>query len=171
MHRFPVLIVLTAIAVLPTAYAADPVPEIRRPVAAAQAIGVAHTVRTIPEACARLEGRFTGDAAQPYRLAAVRTSRACQPRARFADAATVQPSVRAGWILNDVIRIPQGDCPARQAVVHVWRKPAENAAPELDAQGRARLYLQESKQAAEAGRVAAVPVFTAAMTVEGGPCG
>jgi hypothetical protein len=48
-------------------------------------VGAAHTLRQIPEACARLEGVFTGDAAEPYRFSAVRTSEQCQPRARFVD--------------------------------------------------------------------------------------
>ena len=41
------------------AHAADPVPEIQRSVAKAQAIGAVHTLRTIPEACARLQGTFS----------------------------------------------------------------------------------------------------------------
>src|SRR3546814_14098461 len=57
--------------------------------------GVVHTLRAIPEACARLQGEFTGDAAQPYRFAAVRTSATCQPRARLVDAAKARPSVQA----------------------------------------------------------------------------
>ena len=56
------------------ANAADPQPEIQRAVGSPQAVGVAHTLRTIPEACARLEGQFTGGAASPYKFAAVRTS-------------------------------------------------------------------------------------------------
>ena len=64
------------------ATAAEPKPEIARPAAPAQAVGHAHALRTIPEACIRLEGEFTGDAAKPYRFSAVRTSPACQPRAR-----------------------------------------------------------------------------------------
>ena len=64
-----------------TAMAADPPPEIRRPVAPPQADGVPHTLRTIPEACARIEGRFTGDAAAPYALGAVRTGPRCRARA------------------------------------------------------------------------------------------
>ena len=64
-------------------HAVEPAPEIQRPAAAPQAVGVVHSLRQIPEACARLEGAFTGDAAQPYRYAPVRTSPQCQPRARF----------------------------------------------------------------------------------------
>ena len=60
------------------AEAADTAPEIQRAPATPQAVGALHTLRTIPEACARLEGRFTGDAAKPYAFAAVPTSPRCQ---------------------------------------------------------------------------------------------
>src|SRR3546814_1290887 len=49
---------LLLLAALP-AFAADPVPEITRPAATPQANGVVHTLRQIPEACARIEGAFT----------------------------------------------------------------------------------------------------------------
>lgn len=150
--------------------AAGPPPEIRREPIPAQAVGAAHTLRTIPEACVRIEGMFTGEAAQPYRFAVVRTSPNCQPRARVVDVAKAQPSVRTGWKFNDLIRVPNAACPTQHAVVRVWRKPADVAPPELDAQGRARLYLEDSKRAAARGRTAAVPMFAAAMAVEGEPC-
>jgi hypothetical protein len=150
--------------------AAGPAPEIRRGPATAQADGVPHTLRTIPEACARLEGVFTGQAAAPYRMGVVRTSANCQPRARFVDAAKVRPDTAAGWVLNDVVRVPSAACRGREAVVRVWRRPAAVAPPALDAQGRARLYLQESKEAAEAKRLPPVPMFAAQMTVEGKAC-
>jgi len=153
------------------ALAADPTPEIRRDPAAPQLVGAAHTLRTIPEACARIEGVFTGDAAQPYKFAVVRTSANCQPRARFVDAAKAQPSEAKGWKFNDLIRVTSAACPSQQAVVRVWRKPADVAPPKLDAQGRSRIYLEESKQAAAANKIAAVPMFAAAMSVEGKACG
>ena len=56
------MVAALAAAALP-ASAADPAPEIQRPLGTAQAVGAAHTLRSIPEACARLEGVFTGDAA------------------------------------------------------------------------------------------------------------
>lgn len=164
-----------ALAVLaaPAAFAAaDPVPEIQRSATAPpQAAGSVHTLRQIPEACARLEGMFTGDAAQPYKFAVVRSSPNCQPRARFVDAAKAQPSEAAGWKFNDLIRVPSAACPQQQAVVRVWRKPAAVAPPQLDAQGRARLYLQDEKARAEAAKLAQIPMFAAAMTVEGKACG
>jgi hypothetical protein len=150
--------------------AADPVPEITRGAVAPQATGAAHTLRQIPEACARIEGVFTGDAAEPYRFAVVRTSANCQPRARFVDAAKAKPSEATGWTFNDLIRVASAGCPSQHAVVRVWRKPVEQA-PVLDGQGQSRIYLEESKQAAAAGKIAAVPMFAAAMTVEGKACG
>ena len=154
------------------AIAADPTPEIQRAASAPpQAAGSVHTLRQIPEACARLEGMFTGEAAQPYKFAVVRSSPSCQPRARFVDAAKAQPSEAAGWKFNDLIRVPSAACPQQQAVVRVWRKPAAVAPPQLDAQGRARLYLQDEKARAEAAKLAQVPMFAAAMTVEGKACG
>lgn len=94
------------------AFAADPTPELKqRPPGTAQAIGAVHTLRQIPEACARLEGVFTGNAAQPYTLSVVRSSPTCQPRARFVDFAKAAPSVASGWIFNDVIRVPSAAVP------------------------------------------------------------
>ncbi|HEU4773672.1 MAG TPA: hypothetical protein VFS82_04030 [Lysobacter sp.] len=162
---------MIAIAALPAAaFAAESKPEIDRAPAAPQAVGAAHTLRTIPEACARLEGVFTGVAADPYRFAVVRTSPTCQPRARFLDAVKAQPSLAEGWVLNDLIRVPNAGCASQLAVVHVWRKPGQAAPPELDAQGRARIYLDDSMQAKKADPLSAVTMFSAAMAVEGKPC-
>ena len=159
-----------AVALSASAAATDPVPEIERPAGAPQAIGAAHTLRAIPEACARLEGKFTGDAARPYEFAAVRTSANCQPRAQLVDAAKVQPSAAKGWKFNDLIRVPNAACPSQQAVVRVWRKPADAVPPALDGQGRSRIYLDESMAAIKAGDLAPVPLFAASMTLEGQAC-
>lgn len=158
-------LVLTATA----AAAQAATPEIQRPLGTAQANGVVHTVRAIPEACAWLQGRFTGQRSQPYAFAPVRSSATCQPRARLVDPTKAKPSAATGWKLNDVIRVPAKDCPGLQAVVEVWRKPVASAPPKLDAQGRARLYLQDAK--AGAGKAAAVTQFTAKVVLEGTPCG
>jgi hypothetical protein len=165
------LCLLAAIAVIAAspALAADPKPEITRPAVTPQAVGAAHTLRQIPEACARIEGMFTGEAAEPYKFAVVRTSANCQPRARFVDAAKAKPSQAGGWKFNDLIRVPNAGCPSQQAVVRVWRKPVE-VGQKLDGQGKSRIYLQESKQAAAAGKIAAIPVFAAEMGVEGEAC-
>lgn len=136
---------------------------------APQATGALHTVRTIPEACTRIEGAFTGDPAQPYRMQAVNTVPNCQPRARFVDAAQAQPKADAGWILNEVIRVPDAACPSRQAVVKVWRKPVGQAL-ERDGQGQVRIYLQDAQKQAAAGRIAQTPMFAAQMKLEGQAC-
>ena len=44
------------------------------------------------------------------------------------------------------------------------------APPKADAQGRSRIYLKEGIDAARAGDLTPVPVYAAAMTVEGKPC-
>lgn len=151
--------------------AADPTPEIKRQAATPQAVNALHTLRQIPEACARLEGMFTGNAADPYKFAVVRTSPNCQPRARFVDAAKARPSVQAGWAFNDLIRVPSAACPSQQAVVRVWRKGADAAPPKLDAQGRSRVYLKEMQAAAQSGKLNAVPMYAAQMALEGKACG
>lgn len=161
--------VLAVTAVLP-AFAAEPQPEIKRPAAAtAQAVGAVHTIRQIPEACARFEGMFTGDAAQPYRFGVVRTSAQCQPRARLLDAAKAKPDAASGWLLNDVIRIPSAACASQQAVVRVWRKPVAVSTPDKDGQGQARIYLEDARQDLAAGKIAQakIPLFAAEMKVEG----
>lgn len=161
--------VLLAAVALP-ALAADPKPEITRAAVKPQAVGAAHTLRTIPEACARIEGLFTGEAAQPYKFAVVRTRPNCQPRARFVDAAKARPSAKTGWKFNDLIRVPNASCGTQLAVVRVWRKPAGVAPPKLDGQGKSRIYLDESRKQAAANQLAAIPMFAAETSVEGLPC-
>ena len=158
------------LALLPavSSFAAE-TPELKRAAGTPQAVGAAHTLRQIPEACARLEGVFTGEAAQPYKFAVVRTSEQCQPRARFVDFEKAQPSVAKGWKLNDVIRVPSAACPAQQAVVRVWRLPVEQK-PQLDGQGQSRIYLEEAKKQAAAGKTAQIPMFAAQLAVEGAAC-
>lgn len=152
------------------ATAADPVPEIKRDAIPPQAIGALRTLKTIPEACARIQGQFTGDPAQPYKFAVVRTSARCQPRARLVEAANAKPSQAKGWIFNDLIRVPSATCATQQAVVRVWRQPADVAPPERDGQGRSRIYLKDSMQKAKAGKLSPIPVYAASMSVEGVPC-
>lgn len=152
------------------ALAVGPRPEVARETGKPQAIGVVHTVRSIPEACARLEGMFTADATQPYRFVVVRSSPTCQPRARFVDFAKARPSEAAGWKFNDEIRVPSAACTSQMAVVRVWRKPGNAVPPRLDAQGRSRIYLQD---AAERAKKSApdVPMYAAQMALEGKACG
>ncbi len=166
--------ILLAAVALPALAAGTPPqslkPEITRDAIKPQAIGVAHTLRTIPEACARIEGVFTGQAAAPYKFAVVRTSPKCQPRARFVDAAKAKPSEKAGWKFNDLISVPNASCGTQLAVVRVWRKPVGVAPPKLDGQGKSRIYLDESRKQAEADKLAAIPMFAAEMSVEGLAC-
>lgn len=75
--RLVVLSLLVVVAASPV-LGADPKPEIDRPAATPQRVGTAHTLRLTPEACTRIEGLFTGQAAEPYRFTVVRTSN-CQP--------------------------------------------------------------------------------------------
>lgn len=170
--RLSPLPALLALCVCLPLSAADPAPEIKRDPGKPQPANALHTLRQIPEACARLEGMFTGNAAEPYKFATVRTSPNCQPRARLVDAAKARPSVQAGWTFNDLIRVPSADCPSQVAVVRVWRKAAGGAnPPKLDAQGRSRLYLTEMQAKAKAGNLDAIPMFAAQMAVEGKACG
>lgn len=162
--------ILSMLAMALPAVAADPVPEISRPAATPQPVGVLHTLRQIPEACARIQGRFTGDPADPYKFELVRTSPNCAPRAKLVDAAKARPSEAGGWKFNDLVRVPSAQCPTRFAVVRVWRKPANVAPPALDAQGKARLYLEQERQRAAAGQLASVPEYAVSTAVEGTPC-
>lgn len=146
--------------------AATPKPEIERPAASAQANAALHTVRQIPEACTRIEGRFTGEANAPYDMQLVRTSEQCQPRAMFLDFAKVNPSEANGWKLNEVVRIPSAACRSQQALVEVWRKPAGQQVA-LDGQGQNRVYLEDAKAQAAAGRLAALPAYSAKLSVQG----
>ena len=130
MLRPHMMLILMLVATA-SAQAADPAPEIQRKPAKAQTVGVVHTLRVIPEACARFEGQFTGNAAAPYKFAAVRTSDRCAPRAKLVDAATAKASAANGWLLNDVIRVPDAACPSRQAVVKVWRKDIKAVPPKM----------------------------------------
>lgn len=163
-------VAMTLIVIFSVQAAEEPVPEVKRGIDTPQAIGAAHTLRQIPEACVRLEGVFTGDAAQPYRMTPARTSPNCQPRARFVDFAQARPSLAAGWKLNDVIRIPNAACPSQMAVLRVWRKPVE-VVPELDGQGQSRIYLEEAKKQAQAGQVPGVTTYAAEFNLEGACAG
>ncbi|HEY1136667.1 MAG TPA: hypothetical protein VGE64_04160 [Xanthomonadaceae bacterium] len=145
-------------------------PEIRREPYPPQAVGTTHTIRVIPETCAYLRGMFTTDATVPYRYGASRSAARCQARARLVDPAKAMPSTAKGWILNDEVRIPQAGCPARTAVIRIWRKPVDAAAP-LDGRGQARIYLQDAKQQAKSGAVAKLPEYAAVLEMEGRGCG
>lgn len=131
-----------------------------------QATGALHTVRTIPEACTRLEGMYTGDPAQPYRLQPVDTAPGCRQRARYVDPAQARPDAGAGWVLDDLVRVPDAACPQRQALVRVWRKPVDQTL-ELDGQGRVRIYLQDAQKQAAAGQMRELPEYSAQLELAG----
>lgn len=150
--------------------AAQTQPETKRPVGKPQANGVPHTLRVFPEACTRIQGQFTGNAAKPYEFAAVRTGERCQPRARIVDAAKVKPQSSPGWVYADLVQVPSAACPSQQAVVRVWRHDSKAAPPKLDAQGRSRLYIKDSMDAKPAANAAQVPMFAVEMGVEGKAC-
>ena len=162
---------LLALSLLPAfALAAAPQPEITRQAGKPQAVGVVHTVRGIPEACARFEGVFTGQAADPYRMTPVKTHPQCQPRARLVSFEKARPSVEKGWKLNERIVVTREGCPAQQAVVQVWRHTGAAAPPKLDAQGRSRIYLEEAKAQIQAGATPDVTVFAVGIDVAKGAC-
>ena len=69
-----------------------------------------------------------------------------------------------------MIRVPSAACKAQQAVVRVWRKDIKNTPPKLDAQGRSRIYLKDGLDAARQGDLKPVPVYAAAMVLEGLAC-
>ena len=161
---------LLAMASFGPASAAGQVPEVKRPPSIPQPVGKPYTLRNIPEACARIEGRFTGDAANPYAFAIVPTGGRCQPRARLLDAAKVRPSVQTGWIFNDLVEVPSAECPSRRAVVRVWRQDLTMAPPKADAQGTSRIYLQKGLEAARKGQLKAIPAYAVAMSLEGRAC-
>ena len=93
MQQVRIVLCVLAAACFGPLRASEPVPEVKRPPAVPQPVGKLHALRTIPEACARIQGRFTGDAADPYAFEIVSTGSRCQARARLVDAAEAK---RAG---------------------------------------------------------------------------
>ena len=130
----------------------------------AQAVGQAHTLRQIPEACVRLEGRFSGQPDKPYLLDVVPISPTCQPRARF-EGALADPAP-AGWRLAQRIRLPSTECPQQVAVFELWQR--DGASPQArDGQGQVRVYLEHSQQQARAGQLSRLPGYATRLQVHG----
>lgn len=152
-----------------SALAAEGKPEIVRPMAKPQAIGLKHTVRTFPEACARITGVFTGKPADPYSFAITKTDPRCAPRAELVDAKKVGAATGAGWVFHDLVQVPSAACPSQMATVRVWRDSAKLAPPKLDAQGRSRVYAADA-QAAKQPDAVKLPRFAVAMSLEGKAC-
>lgn len=166
------LIVFTALSVASFALMAGETPELHRDPGKPQAVGVRHTLRTIPEACARIEGVFTGKPASPYLSEVVNTNPACHPRVRLRDAGEAKPNKADGWIFNDMIQVPSAECPSQVAVVRIWRKPSATAVPpKLDAQGRARVYIGGKEDTLKNHSADQLPQYAIATNVEGKACG
>ena len=134
--------------VLPVSVALAATPEITRDTGTPQAVGKAHTLRTIPEACARISGQFTGIPDKPYTMQVSKTSPRCVARAELVSADKVKPESDPRFVLNDLVKVPNAACPSQLATLSVWRLKVNNAPYKLDAQGRARVYLQEKAQKA-----------------------
>ncbi len=166
---FPLLF-LAALPGTTQAGPADAAPEIQRPTLEPQRDGAPFILRVIPEACARLEGTFTGDPARPFSMRAQPTRSGCQPRAQLVDAASARPSAKTGWILNDRIRVPSARCPTQMAVVEIWRDGKSNTVPSRDAQGRVRIYLHDALSAGSRGQTPALPRFATRLTMQGAAC-
>ena len=60
--------------------------------------------------------------------------------------------------------------PGQQATVSIWRRSGGNAPPAHDAQGRARLYLQDEKQRAQRGALAQLGEYVYVVASEGPAC-
>ena len=178
MRHASLLLVSTALLALAphthaaTKSAAAAPPEIQREVGQAQAVGQLHTLRNIPEACVRLQGQFTGDAAAPYRMESVPRDR-CALRAKYVEANVLKapPSLADGWILNDMIRVPNAACPNQLAALSVWRHQVDPTKIALDGQGRMRIYMKDGNVTTPSGQKAhAVSLYTATLEVSGS-CG
>lgn len=165
---------LLLLAVLPCAGTARPaeegVPEIRRPPGSPQPVGQWHTLRVVPEACSRIHGRFTGNAARPYEVEVVRTHARCQARARLQDVSQIRPDAAAGWLLNDIVRVPSAACGRQEAALFVWRHPGNATPPKLDAQGRSRVHLNAQTRTRIA-PPANLPRYVIDLHLRGQPCG
>lgn len=153
-----------------SAAASDPVPEIQRAPFPAQADGALTTLRIIPEACLRLEGRFTGERGRPFSISAAPSRSRCLPHARLVDAAEARPDPQHGWRLNDVIRVPSARCPGQWAQVQVWRESTGDAVPTRDAQGRVRVYLHDAMSPAARAQARPLPRFVAKLVMQGPDC-
>lgn len=157
--RSAIPMLLAAVLAASAAGAVEPVPEISRPPGSSspQPVGQVHTLRNIPEACVRIEGLFTGDAAAPYKLEIIPRD-PCVQRAAWIDAGRLHapPSVAGHWLLNDRISVPRADGAACTATIEIWRRPGQAVPPKLDAQGRSRLYLDKPQQRVEAALFTAV---------------
>ena len=117
---------------------------------APQADGAVHTLRQIPEACVRIEGRYTGQEGRPYALAVVPLGGTCQPRARFAgERPATELAAEAGWQATQRIAVPSAACPERIMTLTVWQREGAGLPP-ADGQGQTRVYLKDAARQATA---------------------
>ncbi len=96
-------------------------------------------------------------------MEAVRSQAGCRPRALFGMATSSAGPSENGWLLHDVIRIPNASCPSQLAVLRIWRHPGNIQTPKVDVYGRSRIYLQDAMQDPAQN----VPRYAAHMQVEG----
>ena len=156
------LIHLTALLALPGLAGAT----VHAVTAPAQADGAAHTLRQIPEACIRVEGRYTGQVGEPYELTVVPLGGTCQPRARFAGQQSVaELSALPGWQVQQRIVVPSARCPDQRMTFTVWHRDGAGL-PAPDGQGQTRVHLRDagSKQAQHQ---AARPAYAISQVLEG----
>lgn len=152
---------------LAPALAAPPDTGRQRPPSRPQADGVWHTLRQIPEACARLQGRFTGQPERPYQLQAVASSTHCRRRAVLLALQQGGEDPGQGWMLDERIMVPSAACPGLAVELRLWRRqPADTSRPR-DAQGRERIYLQQAREQWARQRLAGLPQWRAYWQLQG----
>lgn len=159
--RVPALAV-AGLVLAATAHAGTELPPQRtRTASTPQADGTVHTLRQIPEACVRLQGQFGGAAG--YALEVVPLGPGCPQRARFVAPGTLTPDPAAGWQYDEQIVVPAARDRRCTATLAVWKLPAGMAG--RDGQGQARVYLDQARQQAAAGRLPAPARWTAVLTI------
>ena len=136
-----------------------------RPIGSAQADGQLHTLRTIPEACVRLQGQFGGP--DGYALAAVPSAPGCQPRAQFRGVDSIDPDPAAGWLLDEIVRVPSARCPQQMLRLELWTLPVAPVQAPRDGQGQVRIYLEQAQQGRAAGAALQRAQWTARWGLDG----
>ncbi len=127
----------------------SPSPKSSRDTGKPQAVGERAYRARHPGGLRAAGGHVHRRCAQPYKFAAVRSSPNCQARARFVD--FVKATAFGGGWLEVQRRDPRTQCglSSLQAVVRVWRKPADVAPPNWMRRAVSRIYLQEAGEQAK----------------------
>ena len=149
------------------ALAAPPDTGRQRPPSRPQADGVWHTLRQIPEACARLQGRFTGQPELPYQLQAVAGSTHCRRRAVLLPLQQGAVDPGPSWVLDERIVVPSAACPGLAVELTLWRSNPVATSRPRDAQGRERIYLQQVREQSASPRLAGLPQWRAHWQLQG----